>query len=191
MKKVLVLLAKGFEEIEAISVIDILRRTPDVIVHICSTGNQFVTGAHGIVIKSDLRIDYIDLFTDTYDLVYIPGGMPGAESLRDNEKVIELINKYYKDDTKIAAICAGPIVLERAGLLEGEVGTSYPGFENELSFKEYKEELVVVSDNIITSRGPGTSMELGFVILEELGLESESKRLREEMQYNFLKDKIK
>lgn len=190
MKKVLVLLAKGFEEIEAITVIDILRRTSDVIVHIGSAGKQFLTGAHGIVIKSDLRIDYIDLFTDTYDLVYIPGGMPGAENLRENEKVIELIQTYYKDNSKIAAICAGPIVLEKAGLLENEIGTSYPGFDKELSFKEYKEDLVVVSNNIITSRGPGTAMELGFVILEQLGLESESKRLREEMQYNFLKNKI-
>ena len=191
MKKVIVLLANGFEEIEAISVIDILRRSSDVIVQICSIDKEYVTGAHGIVIKSDVRIDYIDLYTDTYDLIYIPGGMPGAASLRDNEKVQELLKWHHKEETKMAAICAGPIALEAAGILKGEKGTSFPGFEDELSYDKYVKEPVVVSGNIITSRGAGTSMELGFVILEELGLKEESERLREEMQYNFLKDNIK
>ncbi|NLC67075.1 MAG: DJ-1/PfpI family protein [Clostridium sp.] len=191
MKKVIVLLANGFEEIEAISVIDILRRSSDVIVQICSIDKEYVTGAHGIVIKSDVRIDYIDLYTDTYDLIYIPGGMPGAASLRDNEKVQELLKWHHKEETKMAAICAGPIALEAAGILKGEKGTSFPGFEDQLSYDKYVKEPVVVSGNIITSRGAGTSMELGFVILEELGLKEESERLREEMQYNFLKDSIK
>ena len=102
MKKVLVLLAQGFEEIEAVAVIDILRRA-GVIVQICSTGKEYVTGNHGITIKSDVRLDYIDVYSDTYDLIYIPGGQPGATNLKDDERVIDLLKKYDTDQVLLAA----------------------------------------------------------------------------------------
>lgn len=190
MKKVLVLLAQGFEEIEAVAVIDILRRA-GVIVQICSTGKEYVTGNHGITIKSDVRLDYIDVYSDTYDLIYIPGGQPGATNLKDDERVIDLLKKYDNDQVLLAAICAGPTVLEEAGLLNEREGTSFPTYKDVLHFKEYLEVPFVKSKNILTSRGAGTAMEMGYKILEELGLKDEAIELRENMQYNFLLEHYK
>lgn len=192
MKKVLVLLAKGFEEIEAVTIIDILRRA-QVLVHVCSiSGKDDVEGSHGITLKSDMRLDYLDTKTDKYDLIFIPGGMPGAANLRDDPRVIELLKEFNDNKLLISAICAGPIVLDEAGLLKGRIGTSFPTFRDQLKYEEYKEETTVVSSNIITSRGPGTAMDLGFTILEQLGLESDAQRLREDMMYNFMvEEKIK
>jgi len=190
MKKVLVLLASGFEEIEAVAVIDILRRA-GVIVQICSTGKESVTGNHGITLKSDVRLDYIDVYSDTYDLIYIPGGQPGATNLKDDQRVIDLLKKYDSDQVLIAAICAGPTVLEEAGLLNEREGTSFPTYKDALKFKEYLEVPFVKSKNILTSRGAGTAMEMGYKILEELGLKDEAVELRENMQYNFMLDYYK
>lgn len=188
MKKVLVLLAKGFEEIEAVTVIDILRRA-HVKVHICSIDKEFVEGSHGITIKSDVRLEYIDINKDLYDLIYLPGGMPGAANLRDDIRVIELLKKYSGDNVLLSAICAAPIVLNEAGLLKDKEATSFPGFREVIDCRKYLEELTVSSGNIITSRGPATAMELGFTLLEKLGLEAEAHDLREDMLYNFLLEK--
>ena len=185
MKKVLVLLAQGFEEIEAVAVIDILRRA-GVIVQICSTGKEDVTGNHGITLKSDVRLDYIDIYSDTYDLIYLPGGQPGATNLKNDQRVIDLLKKYDEDQVLLAAICAAPTVLEEAGLLNEREGTSFPTYKDVLHFKEYMEVPFVKSKNILTSRGAGTAMEMGFKILEELGLKKEALELRETMQYNFM-----
>jgi 4-methyl-5(b-hydroxyethyl)-thiazole monophosphate biosynthesis len=188
LKKVLVLLAKGFEEIEAVTVIDILRRA-HVKVHICSIDKEFVEGSHGITIKSDVRLEYIDINKDIYDLVYLPGGMPGAANLRDDERVIELLKKYNGENVMLSAICAAPIVLSEAGLLKDKEATSFPGFKEVIDCNKYLEEVTVTSGNVITSRGPATAMELGYTLLEKLGLASEAHDLREDMLYNFLLEK--
>lgn len=187
MKNVLVLMATGFEEIEAVAVIDILRRA-GIKVQICSIEKEYVTGSHGITMKSDVRLDYIDIYTDIYDLIYIPGGMPGAANLKDDERIIGLLKKYDSDGVLLAAICAGPLVLDEAGLLSEREGTSFPTYKDNLNFKEYLEVPFVKSKNILTGRGPGTAMEMGFRIVEELGLSDEAARLRGEMQYTFMLD---
>lgn len=185
-KRVMVLLAPGFEEIEAVSVIDILRRAK-VNVQVCSiTEKEYVTGSHNITIKSDVRLDFIDIYNDEYDLIYLPGGVPGVNNLADNENVIKLLQKYDEDGTYIGAICAAPWVLNEAGILKEHDATSAPTFKDKISPKSYLDKVFVSSGNILTSRGAGTSMEMGFRILETLGMKEESDRLREDMQYNFL-----
>lgn len=189
-KRVMVLLAPGFEEIEAVSVIDILRRAK-VNVQICSTTEkEYVTGAHNITVKSDVRLDFIDIYNDIYDLIYLPGGVPGVNNLAENESVIELLKKYDEDGTYIGAICAAPWVLDQAGILSGHEVTSFPTYKDRISPESYLDKVFVSSGNILTGRGAGTSMEMGFRILETLGLEEESKKLREDMQYNFLFDQF-
>lgn len=181
MKKILVFLADGFEEIEAVTVIDILRRA-NVRVDICSLEHDLVRGAHDIYVKSDIQIG--DNLPD-YDGIYLPGGMPGAKNLMEHPRVQELIADYHSKGKLISAICAAPIALNKAGILKGERVTSFPAFENELDDVIYIEEPVVVSNNILTSRGPGTSFSTGFAILKYLGYINEAEELKEDMQFNF------
>ena len=181
MKKVAVMLADGFEEIEALTVVDIVRRA-DITCDMVSISGEEVKGAHGIVTKADKLIS--DAIKE-YDAIVLPGGMPGAANLRDNNKVIGLV-KYFNENNKIvAAICAAPIILGKAEVVEGRNVTSYPGFEDELSKGNYLEEHVVVDGNIITSRGPATAMLFAYKILELLECDK-WKNLSEEMLFNSL-----
>lgn len=164
MKKACVLLAEGFEEVEALTISDIIRRA-DMICDLVSIDKEFVTSSHGVVIKSDKIFDS----NMEYDLVALPGGMPGAKNLRDDNRVIDFINKHNEEGKLIGAICAAPIVLGKAKLTEGRDITSYPGFENELFNCNYKEDNVVVDKNIITSRGPATAIEFAYKLIEKLG----------------------
>lgn len=124
MKKVAVMLADGFEEIEALTVVDIIRRA-NITCDMFSVSSMEVKGAHDIVVKVDKLISEE---VKEYDVIVLPGGMPGATNLRDNEEVIGLV-KWFNDNKKIvAAICAAPIVLGKAGIIEGKKVTSYPGF---------------------------------------------------------------
>lgn len=180
MKKVAVLLADGFEEIEALTVVDVLRRA-NIHCDMVSIKDKEVLGAHNIKVTSDILIDEIE----DIDMVVLPGGMPGAANLRDDKRVIALIQDCIKNDKKVAAICAAPIVLAKAGIISGKDVTSYPGFEEELVGANFKEDLVVVSNNIITSRGPATALEFAYTLLKELDSPKE-KEVREGMLYNLL-----
>ena len=162
--KVAVLLAEGFETVEALTTVDILRRA-GVECATFATKNQDVTTSHHVTVKAD------KVFSDeikNYDLVVLPGGMPGSVNLRDDERVIELLKEFNNSNKKIAAICAGPISLGKAGLSEGKNVTCYPGFEDQLGNCNYKEELVVVDGNIITGRGPAAAIPFAFEILNHV-----------------------
>lgn len=188
MKKVLVFLAEGFETIEALSVVDICNRA-NVTCHACSlTENRAVNSAHGTMVLCDKLISDNDL--ETYDAIVLPGGMPGSKNLRDNEKVQSLIKKYNEENKIVAAICAAPIALAKAGVIEGKTVTSYPGFKEELGNVNYVEdETVVVDGNIITSRGPATALVFGLEILKQLGYGKEAEEIREGMLINFFLEK--
>lgn len=188
MKKVLVFLAEGFETIEALSVVDVCNRAK-VTCHACSlTEKRTVNSAHGTMVLCDKLISDDDL--ETYDAIVLPGGMPGSTNLRDNERVQSLIKKYNKENKIVAAICAAPIALAKAGVIEGKKVTSYPGFKEELGNVNYVEEdTVVVDGNIITSRGPATALVFGLEILKELGYEKEAEEIREGMLINFFLEK--
>lgn len=181
MQKVAVMLADGFEEVEALTVVDIVRRV-GITCDMFSISGEEVKGAHDIVVKADKLIS--DEIKE-YDVIVLPGGMPGATNLRDNEEVIKLV-KYFNNNNKIiGAICAAPIILGKADIIEGKNVTSYPGFEKELSKGNYLEEHVVVDGNIITSRGPATAMLFAYKILELLQCDK-WKNLSEGMLFNSL-----
>lgn len=186
MKKVAVLLANGFEEIEALTVVDILRRA-GILCDMVSIDDEIVCGAHNIEVKSNI------LFNENikdYDMVVLPGGLPGAENLAKNEKVLDLIKTFNNDKSKyIAAICASPaIVLTEAGIEENRYITSYPGkeYEERLENANYLDELVVVDENLITSRGPATTMLFAYKLVDILGENSQS--LKEGMLWNKLEE---
>ena len=182
MKKVLIMLAEGFETLEALSVKDICARA-GIICNLCGVKNKVVVSSHGIKVESDVCFE--DGEFNDYDAIVIPGGMPGSTNLRDNTKVISLVKEYYDNKKIVASICAGPIVLAKAGILDGKNVTSYPGFEDELGDVNYKEEVVVRDENIITSRGPATALEFSYEILKALGFEEKAEKIKEDMLVNF------
>lgn len=181
--KIIVFLADGFEEVEALTVVDYLRRKDIVVETVSITEKQKVKGAHDIVVLADKRVSDIDNL-ELYDGAIIPGGMPGATNLRDDERVIEILKKMDEDKKLVAAICAGPIVLERAGIVEGKRVTSYPGFEDTLKNSTYIEEGVVRDGNVITSRGPAFAVDFAIEIISYLLDDEKAKELKEDILYS-------
>lgn len=165
MKKVYIFLAEGFEEVEAVAQIDVLRRAGADIKSVSLNDNEFVKGAHEIIIKADKLFKDID---ENVDLVILPGGLPGAEHLAKSEKLQSYLALLDKKDKKIAAICAAPWALQTAGVLKDNY-TCYPGFENTIRKEGYtNKQNVVIDKNIITSRGPATAMEFSIKLVEIL-----------------------
>lgn len=165
MPSVCVLLAEGFEEIEAVIIVDVLRRADIDVATVGLSGSE-VTGSHGITIQADRILG--DDTDDPWDLVVLPGGMPGASNLRDDGRVRALLRARYERGGRVAAICAAPIVLAKAGLLEGRAATSYPSFAKQLGAVRYSEDAVVVDDRITTSRGPATAMRFALELVAQL-----------------------
>lgn len=166
MSKFLVFLADGFEDVEGLTVIDYLRRA-DVEVDTVSVmeGLEVITKSN-IKLFADKHIDEIN--PDNYHGLYIPGGTKGAETLRDDDRVIEIIQKFNQEKKIIAAICAGPIVLNRAGVLEDKKATSFPSIKEELdNVGQYIDDQIVVTDgNITTSRGAATTVYIAMRLVE-------------------------
>jgi len=179
--KVSVLFKEGFEELEALSVVDVLRRA-HVTCEMVGMDAQHVKSSHGI----DITMDH--LFDETVyesDMVVLPGGLPGATSLRDDERVINLLKDFHQKGKWIAAICAGPISLEKAGIITETKYTCYPGFEKEIPSGDYQDVLVCVDQNIITGRGPAAALEFAYTILAKLGYDASD--IAKGMQYHYLK----
>ena len=163
-KKALVIIVDGVEEIEAVSPIDILRRA-EVDVTVASVGDSAtVTGRGDIRIVADCRLEALE---DTdFDLLVIPGG-PGHKALLEDESVISRLQIQHARGGLIGSICAGPLVLQKAGLLEGRHFTSFPGTAEKLPARD-SDTLVVVDRNLITSQGAGTAVNFGLALVEEL-----------------------
>lgn len=182
MAKVMVLLAEGFEEIEAVTVIDILRRA-EVEVCVAGISEGPVNGAQGIVIQPDSTLAEIN--GDDYDMVVLPGGSAGARNIAKSDEADSILRKFAKEEKYIGAICAAPAVLAEKGILEGRLATSYPGFKDKVaSHSEYQEAIVVVDENIVTSRGPATAAEFAFTLVELLVEEDTAEKLREAMLFD-------
>ncbi len=179
--KIIVFLAEGFEEVEAITVIDYLRRVGVDVDTVSITEQNEVEGAHSIKVIADLLID--DIKQEDYDGLVIPGGMPGATNLRDEKKVIDIVKKMNGGNKLIAAICAGPIVLEKAGVISGKKVTSYPGFDKELLSANYTEEKVIKDGNIITSRGPALAVDFAIEIVGYLLCDKRAEALKKDILY--------
>lgn len=180
MKKALVFMANGFEEIEAITLVDILRRA-GVEVDMCSINEGLsVTGANGVKLEADIVLRDVKN-PDIYDILITPGGMPGATNLRNNERVVEMIASFFDREGRfIASICAAPIILAKAGITTALSGTCYPGFEAKAAFKQYKQEAVVMDRNVITSMGPATAFRLALKVVEVLLGKEASERIAED-----------
>lgn len=165
-KRAAVLLAEGFEEVEAITPIDFLRRA-GVEVVIAGIGGKVISGAHGVPVQVNQEI--ADLSGD-FDVVVIPGGMPGSTNVAESSEASALITKLYQDKKIIAAICAAPaVVLAPLGVLDGRKATCYPGCEAGFAGKvSASSDRVVVDDHVITSKGPGTAAEFSLKIIEML-----------------------
>ena len=167
MSRVLVPLAEGFEEIEAVTVIDLLRRAG---IEVVTAGLRpgLVTGSHGIAVTPDTDLDAA--LAQSFDMVALPGGMPGAANLAADARLLALLCQMATSGRITAAICAAPGVLAKAGLLAGKRATSYPGF---LSAENapgviLSEDPVVEDGRVITSRGPGTAMDFALALIERL-----------------------
>jgi len=165
MAKVLVPLANGFEEIEAVTIIDVLRRGGIEVTTASLNSDEQVHGSNGITILANTLINYV--VADEFDMIVLPGGIPGAEHLRDDTRVQELLKEFNEKNKKVGAICAAPIALYSAGVLKDEY-TCYPGYEQVIKGSEFKDKKVVESGNVLTSRGPGTAMCFALEIVKEL-----------------------
>lgn len=165
MKTVLVLLAPGFEEIETITVVDILRRA-GARVTLAGTQEGPLEGSRGISVLPDEQLDKV-LKID-FDLIVLPGGQPGTNNLKDDPRVLQLLKKMDGLKKNIAAICAAPLVLNKAGILKDRCVTSHPSVQKDMKGIQYSEDRVVVDGHIITSKSPGTAMEFSLKLVEIL-----------------------
>ena len=178
MRKVLVPLAKGFEEIEAVTIIDVLRRA-EIEAVVASLDNiLLVQGANDIVVKADIEIKDVD--TQTIDMVVLPGGWDGTYALADDANVQRILQEINAQGKNIAAICAAPFALNKAGVLPQNF-TCYPSVEEQIRLDGYQgdKSMIVEDGNVMTSRGPGTSLCFALEIV---------KKLKGEETYNMLKD---
>lgn len=165
MAKVLIPLADGFEEIEALSIVDILRRASiDVVLAGLKEGP--VVSARGVKVIPDTTIDKVK--PDEFDMIVLPGGQPGTDNLNADERVKGLVRDFYQRGKLTGAICAAPYVLASAGVLQGKRATSYPTYRDKITDAVYLEEDVVEDGNVLTSRGPATAACFAFKIVERL-----------------------
>jgi DJ-1 family protein len=165
MAKVLMPIAEGFEEIEALTVVDILRRA-DIEVVLAGLKPGSVSGAHNISIIPDTTIDAV--YVGDFDMIVLPGGQPGSDNLNSDPRIHALLAEFADSEKLIGAICAAPIVLASAGLLNGKKATCYPSYIDKLYGGIYEESPVVCDGTIITSRGPGTAVNFGIEIVTRL-----------------------
>ena len=166
-KTVLVPVADGTEELEAVAIIDVLRRVGAAVTVASVSGSRQITASRGVVIVADALIE--DCLEMDFDLVVLPGGIPGAEHLRDSADLVRLLKRQREKDGLYGAICASPaLVLAHHGLLEGRQATCHPGFVDHLSARDQIESRVVIDGNCLTSRGPGTAVEFALALVERL-----------------------
>ncbi|HZP42020.1 MAG TPA: DJ-1 family glyoxalase III [Candidatus Binatia bacterium] len=178
MPRVLVPLAPGFEEIEAITIVDVLRRA-GVTVDVAGTEEGPITGSHGITVAPDTAVEAVD--PEAYDCVALPGGMPGTAHLRENPHVLRIVRALAERERWTTAICAAPTVLHAAGLTAGRTVTSHPSVTSVLAGAHYSEAPVVVDGRVITSRGAGTAMDFALALVERLVDRETAQRLRAQM----------
>ncbi len=164
-RNVLIPLAPGFEEIETLTVVDVLRRA-GAKVTLAGTEAGLIEGSRGVQVNPDALLETVA--DQEFDLIVVPGGQPGTTNLQQNPTIISILQNMSKAEKPIAAICAAPLVLQQAGLLESRTTTSHPSVTGQLNNITYSEERVVVDGNIITSRAPGTAMEFALKLVEIL-----------------------
>ncbi len=178
MKKAIVFLAQGFEEIEALTVVDVLRRGGVQTTMMSVTDDPFVDGAHQIEVMADATNEY--QITDE-DAVILPGGLPGADNLRDSSIVCDAVNAFVSQGKLVCAICAAPYVLGELGVLDGKKATCYPGFQNKLQGTHYTAQRVEVDGNVITGNGPSSALPFALAVLEALTDKDNARKVADGM----------
>lgn len=176
MKRALVLLAPGFEEIEAVTVIDILRRA-GIEVTVAGTVEGPIEGSRKIHVLSDISIDQVS--GDDFDLVVLPGGQPGTRNLGSDPRVKQILEAVDSHEGIISAICAAPSILSAYGYITGKQATSHPSVRTEMGSVAYSEKRVVVDGRWVTSRSPGTAMEFAFELVRLLAGEARVKAVKQ------------
>ena len=179
-----VFLATGFEDIEAIAPVDIMRRAGLEVQTVSITGEEIVTSAHGVGIASDLLLSDVDF--SSAEMLVLPGGLPGSTNLDACKHLTEAIKRHFESGGPIAAICAAPLVYGHLGLLKGRRATCYPGVERELAGATYTAAIVERDGNIITGKGPAAAFEFGYTIVDFFLGEGASQPLRQGMIYKEL-----
>lgn len=182
MSKLGIFMADGCEEIEGLTVVDLVRRAGIEIEMISVSGNDTVTGSHKIAFGTDVK--KADADYASYDGIVLPGGMPGTTHLMEDETVNRVIKEFAQDGKLVAAICAAPSVLGNAGLLEGKTATCYPGVEGKLTGANFVTNSVAQDGNIITSRGLGTAIDFAAEIVAYLLDKDAAKSLKESIVYH-------
>jgi protein deglycase len=166
MNLIAVFLAEGFEEIEAITVIDVLRRAAIDTLVVSITGKTEVTGSHGILVKAEVLFEEVDF--ERVEGMILPGGMPGSRNLKNHEGLNQRLTKFNQERKLLGAICAAPMVLGELGILNGKNVTCYPGFDQYLGLANLKSDPVVEDLNIITGCGAGAAIQFALRIVERL-----------------------
>lgn len=165
MKKILVPIADGFEEVEMITIVDVLRRAGLTVI-VAGIKSGEVVGAHDIKLIPDVSLD--NVMDEEFDMILLPGGQPGVDNLRKDSRVLDLLRTMDEQKKLIGAICAAPLVLRDAKLTAGKTLTCYPGFENQIEDMKFDNNRVVSDGRLLTSRGPGTAMEFSLEIVKIL-----------------------
>ncbi len=181
MKSALVLLAPGFEEVEAVTIIDILRRAA-VPVTVAGLEHEWVTGSHAITLRPD--VFYKDVDASAFDILILPGGQPGSTNLKNNPLVLEWIQHRFRVGKKLAAICAAPTVFHAAGITDRITVTSYPSEQNVFTAGQYSEQDVVKDHDVITSRGVGTAIPFALELVAELAGRDVADSIKKKILYD-------
>lgn len=182
MAQALIFLAPGYEEVEMLTVVDMVRRADITIDMVSVTDSLEVTSSHNVTIKADKLFDQADF--DVAQILILPGGVPGTPNLRAFEPLCNRLTEFARTGKKLAAVCAAPTVLASLKILEGKKATCYPSFADKLETGEYVKQPVVVDGNIITSRGMGTCIDFAGAIIEALRDKSTADDVKEKIIYN-------
>ena len=181
MKKVSVMLADGFEEVEALTAVDLLRRAKIYVDTVSITDDFTVHGAHGINMQTEDLFDEVD-FSET-DMIVLPGGMPGTTNLKEHEGLKKVLLRFAEEEKYIGAICAAPTVLDEIGILQGKRATCYPGVESQIKDAILTRTPVMRDGNIITGQGVGTAIDFALKLVEVLAGEEKAKEIAEAIVY--------
>lgn len=181
MKYVCVFLADGFEEIEALTVVDVLRRAGVRVDTVSISGDELVQGAHWIGVKADKVFEEVSI--SKADMLVLPGGMPGTKNLQKHHGLEELLRAYDKEEKWIGAICAAPSILGELGMLDGRKACCYPSFEEKLTGAEVVQEPAVADGHIITGRGMGTAIPFALKLAEVLVGVEKAEQIRESILF--------
>lgn len=182
MSEVCMFFGAGYEEVEALAVIDILRRAGVDVCMVSITGERKVTSSHKVTVEMDCLLEEVDF--DQTKMILLPGGMPGTKNLEACEPLMKQVDRFYERKKAIGAICAAPSILGHRGMLKGRNACCYPSFESHLEGAQVSKNPCEISDFIITARGMGCAVDFGLAVLRFLRGQEEADKVAEAIVYS-------